>query len=60
MTHLIKRKGYTLIPLMLYFNDRNIVKILLGVAKGKKKYDKRELIKTRELQRNSNLTKNLL
>ena len=36
---LIKRKGYTLIPLSLYFNKRNIAKLLLGIAKGKKKHD---------------------
>ena len=45
---LIKRKGYTLIPLSLYFNKCNIVKLSLGIAKGKKKHDKREAIKQRE------------
>ena len=49
---LINRKGYTLIPLTLYFNQKNIVKILLGIAKGKKKKDKREIIKQRDWQRN--------
>lgn len=49
---LIKRKGYTLIPLSLYFNKKNIIKILLGVAKGKTKQDKREIIKQRDWQRN--------
>ena len=33
---LIKRKGYTLIPLSLYFNKHNIAKLSLGIAKGKK------------------------
>ena len=40
-------KGLTLIPLKLYFKD-NCAKILLGLAKGKKLYDKRESIKKRE------------
>lgn len=42
--------GCTLIPLKLYFN-KNKVKILLGLCKGKKTYDKRETIKERELKR---------
>ncbi|EDV18434.1 hypothetical protein TRIADDRAFT_63046 [Trichoplax adhaerens] len=48
---LIKRKGYTLIPLTLYFNKKNIAKISLGLAKGKKKHDKREAIKQRDWER---------
>ena len=48
---LIKRKGYTLIPLSLYFNKCNIAKLSLGIAKGKKKHDKRETIKQREWDR---------
>lgn len=42
--------GYTLVPLKLYFKD-NIAKILLGVGKGKKNYDKRETIKQRDIDR---------
>ena len=42
--------GYTLVPLKLYFKN-NIAKILLGVGKGKKNYDKRESIKEKDLQR---------
>ena len=50
-------EGLTLIPLKLYFN-KNKVKILLGLCKGKKNFDKRETIKTRELNREaSKLTK---
>ena len=37
-----QRKGMTLVPLVMYFNDRGLVKIKLGVAKGKKNHDKRE------------------
>ena len=43
-------QGYTLIPIKLYFKN-NKAKILLGVCKGKKKYDKRETIKKRDNER---------
>lgn len=43
-------EGYTLVPIKLYFN-KNKAKILLGVAKGKKSYDKRESIKQRDIDR---------
>ena len=36
-----QRKGMTLVPLVLYFNHRGIAKLKIGVAKGKKSYDKR-------------------
>ncbi|MFA7689280.1 MAG: SsrA-binding protein, partial [Bacilli bacterium] len=42
--------GYTLVPLKLYFKN-NKAKILLGLGKGKKSYDKRETIKKREQER---------
>ncbi len=48
---LIKREGYTVIPINCYFNNKGIVKILLGFAKGKKLTDKRETIKKREWDR---------
>lgn len=44
----ITEKGLTIVPLKIYFNEKNIVKIELAVAKGKKLYDKRETIKRRE------------
>jgi len=43
-----KKEGMTIIPLLLYFNDNGLAKLSLGLGKGKKKYDKREAIKTRE------------
>ena len=46
----ITQEGYSLIPLKLYFK-KNKVKLLLGIARGKKLYDKRQAIKERELQR---------
>ena len=48
---LIELNGYTLVPLKLYFNQRNKLKVLLGVCKGKKDYDKRESIKERDIKR---------
>ena len=47
----IGREGMTLVPLKLYFNDRGIAKLLLGVAKGKKMVDKRETEKKRDWSR---------
>lgn len=46
----ITLQGFTLIPLKLYFKN-NKAKILLGLCKGKKSYDKRESIKERDIQR---------
>ena len=43
--------GVTLIPLSLYFNDRGIAKVELGVATGKKAHDKREDLRKRDHQR---------
>ena len=45
----VEREGLTLIPLKLYFK-KNKVKILLGLCKGKKVFDKRETIKKRDLE----------
>lgn len=47
----IKRQGITVIPLKMYFNNRGIIKILLGIAKGKKQADKRATEKQRDWQR---------
>jgi SsrA-binding protein len=47
----IRRKGMTLVPLSLYFNERGIAKLELGFASGKKKADKRTVEKERDWQR---------
>lgn len=47
LTGLITQKGYTLVPISLYFKN-SIVKLELGVGKGKKLYDKREDLKKRD------------
>ena len=49
----LENDGYSLIPLKVYFK-KQYVKILLGICKGKKLYDKRESIKKRDLQRQIN------
>ena len=49
----LNQEGLTLVPLKVYFK-KNKVKILLGLCKGKKLYDKRETIKQRDLQKEAN------
>ena len=44
----IKQGGFTIIPLSLYFSDKGFAKLSCGIAKGKKKIDKRESIKLRD------------
>ena len=46
-----KEKGLTIVPLRVYMNDKNFVKVEIGVAKGKKLHDKRETIKQRDNDR---------
>ena len=48
---LTQQKGLTLVPLRIYFSPRGHAKVELAVAKGKKDYDRRETIKTREAGR---------
>lgn len=48
---LTKQQGYTLMPLNLYINDRGLIKLQIGVAKGKKNYDKRETIAKKDADR---------
>ena len=47
----LKEKGYTLIPLRLFFNEKNLAKVEIGLGKGKKLHDKRETIKQRDTDR---------
>lgn len=47
----LKEKGYTLVPLRMYFNEKALVKIEIGLAKGKKLHDKRESIKQKDTER---------
>jgi SsrA-binding protein len=47
----VARSGNTIVPLKIYFNERGIAKLLIGLAKGKKNYDKRETEKNRDWAR---------
>ena len=47
----LKEKGYTLIPLRMFINEKNLVKIEVGLARGKKLHDKRESIKQKDVER---------
>lgn len=47
----IEREGMTLIPLKMYFNERGMIKLQLGLAKGKKLHDKRDTEKKRDWAR---------
>ncbi len=47
----LQRDGITLVPLSIYFNERGIAKVKLGIAKGKRQYDKRATEKERDWQR---------
>ncbi|MDR6267413.1 MULTISPECIES: SsrA-binding protein SmpB [Rhodobacterales] len=47
----IGRQGMTLVPLKLYFNDKGMAKLLIGIAKGKRQADKRETEKKRDWQK---------
>ena len=51
MLGLIRREGMTLVPLAMYFNDRGVAKIQIGLAKGRKKQDKRQADKDRTWNR---------
>ena len=48
---LLTTKGYTAVPIEIFFNEKGIAKVRFGVGLGKKKYDKRETIKQREWSR---------
>ncbi|NWG45325.1 MAG: SsrA-binding protein SmpB [Alphaproteobacteria bacterium] len=48
---LVQQKGATIVPLELYFNERGIAKLDLGIARGKKLHDKRDTSKERDWQR---------
>lgn len=43
-----KEAGFTIVPLRLFINERGYAKLVIGIARGKKEYDKRQSIKERE------------
>lgn len=51
MLKAVTRDGYTIVPLQLYFNDRNIAKLQIAIAKGKQTHDKRNDLKEKDQKR---------
>ena len=47
----LEQRGFTLVPLKIYFNDRGLAKIELALARGKRQYDKRQAITKRDQKR---------
>jgi SsrA-binding protein len=47
----LKDKGYTIIPLRIFFSEKGYAKMEIGLARGKKNYDKREALKQRDTQK---------
>jgi SsrA-binding protein len=54
LTKKTEEQGLTLIPKEIYINDEGLCKVMLVIAKGKKRYDKREDIQKRDLEREVN------
>lgn len=46
-----KEKGFTIVPLRVFFNEKQLVKVEIGIGRGKKLHDKRETIKKRDTDR---------
>ncbi len=44
----IKKEGFTIVPISMFFNDKGLVKINIGLGRGKKKYDKRQSQKLKD------------
>lgn len=51
----VTKDGITLVPLKLYFNSKNLVKVQIATAQGKKLYDKREDLKAKTMQRETQM-----
>jgi SsrA-binding protein len=51
MQNAMKDKGYTIIPLRIFFNEKHFVKIEIGLGRGKKLYDKRESLKKKDTEK---------
>lgn len=55
LTNNLEQNGLTIVPLSIIINERGLVKLEIGLAKGKKIHDKRETIKKRDLERELNI-----
>jgi len=51
LANAVEKEGHTIVPLQLYFNRKNIVKIQIAVARGKKLHDKRQDMKEKDMKR---------
>jgi len=51
ITARLVQRGFTLVPLRIYFNERGLAKVELAVARGKRQYDKRQKLQTRQQKR---------
>lgn len=51
MMKAVERDGFTIVPLQLYFNARNIVKVQIAIGKGKQLHDKRQDLKQKDMKR---------
>jgi SsrA-binding protein len=47
----LEQRGFTFVPLRIYFNDRGLAKVTVALAKGKRQYDKRQTITDRDQRR---------
>lgn len=47
----MKEQGYTIVPLRVFINEKNLVKVEIGIGKGKKLHDKRETLKKKDTDR---------
>ena len=47
----IKEKGFTIVPLKVFMNEKNLVKVEIGLGRGKKEHDKRDTIRKRDVER---------
>jgi SsrA-binding protein len=47
----VKEKGYSIIPLRIFFTEKGIAKVEIGLARGKKQYDKRDTLKKKDTER---------
>ena len=48
----VNKNGFSIVPMILYFNDKGLVKLNIGLGKGKKKYDKRQSQKLKDWNKN--------
>ncbi len=47
----VKERGFTIIPVLLFINERGLAKLTIALARGKHSYDKRETLKQKDIQR---------